>query len=366
MILHRWIWSGTSTPTKVATAALTVAALAVGGCGSSDERTAESTAGARPAEPATVVVATPFPSALAFPELYVAQARGYFDDLSLDVSVEPLDGSGSTLQSLETGQVQVAVPSPGPIMQAAERGGTPLTVYTSYQKPIFSLVTIPASGVTTLEQLEGKTIGVGALDGGEVPVVKGLLADLGLREGEDYRLLAVGDGGTASAALERGDVAAYGAAFVDLLILEGAGVRTVDLAPDGYGRGTDSHYVVSRELADGQPDVVGRFGRALAQGASALHADPAGQFDEICGAYEEECADREFARRLFDAVLELQELPPEARGRWGWTDVAGVQEYADLLVDQGELRRPVEAGELFTNEFLSRHDATPAPPAERR
>lgn len=329
--------------------------LALAACGDDDDESGGGGGSADASgqvEPATMTVATPFPSGLAFPELFVATARGYFDDEKLTVEVEPLDGSGSTLQALETGQVDVAIPSPGPIIQAAQRGGNPLSIYTSYQQGIFSLVTTPDTGVSSLEDLEGKTIGVGALDGGEVPVVKAMLATAGLEEGDGFKLLAVGDGGTASTALERGDIDAYGAAFVDLLILEGSGFETVDLSPEGFQGGTDTHYVVNGDMRNDDPELIVRFGRALAQGANWLHANPDRGLDLICKEFPEECEDRKFAEALLDAVIELETLPPGADGQWGYTDVEAIQEFADLLFEEGELQQKADVSEMFTNEFV--------------
>jgi NitT/TauT family transport system substrate-binding protein len=319
-------------------------------CGG-DDVASEGTSSGAP-EATTLTVATPFPSGLAFPELFVAIARKNFDDENLTIEVEPLDGSGSTLQALATGQVDVAVPSPGPIMQAAQRGGTPLSIYTSYQRGIFSLITSPETGVRSLEDLEGKTIGVGALDSGEVPVVKAMLATVGLEEGDGYKLLAVGDGGTASAALQRGEIAAYGAAFVDILILEGSGAELIDLSPEGFQGGTDTHYVVSKDMRDSDPDVIVRFGRALAEGAAWLHENPDQALDLICDRFPEECEDREFAQQLLDAVLELQKLPPSADGQWGYTDMDAIQEFGDMLFEQGELQAKPDVSQMFTDEFV--------------
>jgi NitT/TauT family transport system substrate-binding protein len=329
-----------------------VVALGLAACGDDDDDGGSGGSGGG-AEPASLTVATPYPSGIAFPELFVANARGYFDEEQLEVEVEPLDGSGSTLQALETGQVDVAIPSPGPIIQAAQRGGNPLSVYTSYQDGIFSLLTSSDSGISSLEDLEGETVGVSALDGGEVPVVKAMLGEAGLEEGDGYKLLAVGDGGTASTALEKGDVAAYGANFADALILEGAGIDVVDLTPTGFNGGTDTHYVVDASLRDDDPELITRFGRALARASEWLHANPDRALDLICKEFPEECEDREFAQQIFDAVIELETLPDSAQGQWGYTDLDRIQEFADVLLEQEELQQQADVSEMFTDEFVA-------------
>lgn len=304
------------------------------------------------AEAASLTVATPFPSGLAFPDLYIADAQGYFAEENLEVTVEPLDGSGATLQALETDSADVAVPSPGPVMQGVQQGAEITSIFTSYHSGIFSVVTTPDSGIEELADLQGASVGVGALDGGEVPVVTAMLADAGLEEGTDYELLAVGDGGTALTALRNGDVAAYGAAFIDVLIIEGSGQELVDLTPEQFVTGTDVHFAVGNDMLADESDIAARFTRALAKGAAWLQANPDEALDVVCGEFPEECEDEEFARDILDAVIELETLPESADGQYGYTDLDNLQVFADTLAEEGELEGEIDVTEMFSNEFI--------------
>jgi NitT/TauT family transport system substrate-binding protein len=322
--------------------------------GATDTEASEETDGA--AEAASLTVATPFPSAIVFPDLYAADGRGYFEDENLDVTIEPLDGSGAALQAVESGAADVALVSPGPLMQAVERGSDFVSVFTAYQDGIFSLVTLEDSDVSSIEDLSGTTVGVGALDGGETPVVKSMLAAAGLQEGEDYELLAVGDGGTAAGALEGGDISAYGAAFIDVLIMEAGGFTTTDLTPSDFEQGGDSMYVFSGDAVENDPALVERFGRALARGMQWATDNPADSLELSCQVFPEECEDQAFAEQILDEVLAFTVLPDAAEGQWGFQDLEANEVFAQQLVDQGELTEPPDIAAIFNNDFLDTYN----------
>jgi NitT/TauT family transport system substrate-binding protein len=210
--------------------------------------------------------------------------------------------------------------------------------------------------VESIDDLEGTTVGVGALDGGETPVVKAMLSEVGLEEGEDYELLAVGDGGTAAGGLQGGDIAAYGAAFIDVLIMEASGVETADITPEDFELGTDEHYVFSTERFEDDADVVERFGRAIARGQQWSMDNPNEALDIACEAIPEECEDRAFAEDILSAVMGFAELPESADGQWGFTDLDAMEVFAAQLVEQGELTDEPDAAAIFRNDYVEAYN----------
>jgi NitT/TauT family transport system substrate-binding protein len=302
-------------------------------------------------ETTEITVASPFPSCLAFFPVYVAIDRGYFADEGLDVTVEPLDGSGAALQAVLTDRAQIAMPSPGPFMQSVEEGAELQDFYTMYQGDIFSVVVPEDSEVNDVAELEGKKIGIGAPDGGEVPYVKSLLSEAaGLDEG-DYELVTVGDGGSAAVALERGDVDAYGAAFIDIAIMRQRGLELRALTDPDYPSGIDTLSVSKDEWVEENEDAVKGYGRALARATTWAIDNPEGTVDICAKSFPDETTDREFALALLDEVITLTNLPEEADGKYGYSPVESLEPYRDFLVEQGELETAVDL-DIFNNDFL--------------
>lgn len=320
--------------------------LVTAGCGGDDEGGGETT---------KLTVTIPFPSGAVFYPLFVAQENGYFEEEGIEVTVEPVDGSGATIQQLSAGQAQVAVPSPGPFMQAVARGEDLRSVYTLYQSNVFS-VQVPAdSEVQSLADLEGKTVGVGALDGGETPFVKAALKEAaGLEEG-DYELLAVGDGGQAAVALNRGDVDAYASAFVDVAIMKLRGVELRNILPEEFQNFFDTVFVFKSDFVEENANVIEGFGRAIAKGTVWGLDNAAGVVEITSKFFPEEAEDKAFTQALVEETSTLYELPDETDGKWGYSVPEFVERYMNFLVEQGELEEPVDT-DIFSNDHVDEYN----------
>lgn len=293
----------------------------------------------------------PFPSGAVFYPLFVAEEQGYFADEGLTVTVEALDGSGAILQTLLSGQAEVGLPSPGPLLDAVNSGADLKSVYTLFQSNVFALVAPDGGEITELADLEGTTIGVGTLDGGEVPFLRALLAqEAGLGE-DDYELLAVGDGGTAAVALERGDVVAYAAAFPDVAILRLRGLEVIDLISPTFRSFFDSVVVMEEGFIAENPEVVEGFGRAVARATEWGFENPTSIIDITSLYYPEEAEEPELTQAFLDETIGLFELPEEADGQFGYAVPEAVERYVGFLVEQGELEQAPEV-EVFVNDFV--------------
>jgi NitT/TauT family transport system substrate-binding protein len=326
-----------------------VLTLVAAGCGGDDEESGAS------GDTTRLTVTIPFPSGAVFYPLFVAQENGYFEEEGIEVNVEPVDGSGATIQQLAAGQAQVAVPSPGPFMQAVARGENLKSVYTLYQSNVFSVQVPEDSDVQSLADLRGKTVGVGALDGGETSFVKAALKEeAGLDEG-DYELLAVGDGGQAVVALERGDVDAYAAAFVDVAIMRLRGVELRNILPDEFQNFFDTVFVFDGDFVDDNHDVIEGFGRAIAKGTVWGLDNPAGVVDITSKFFPEEAEDKKFTQALVEETSTLYALPEQAEGKWGYAVPELVERYMGFLVDQGELEEEVDT-DIFTNDHVDAYN----------
>lgn len=334
-------------------AALVSLALVAAACGDDgDEGTDGDGQGAEIIE---LTATIPFPSGVVFYPLYVAEARGYFEEEGLSVTTEPVDGSGQVLQQLLAGQAQIGLPSPGPFMSSVLEGADLVSVYTLFQSNVFALVAPGDSGVDELSDLAGQTVGVGTIEGGETTFVKALLSQEAGLEEADYDLLAVGDGGTATVALQRGEVAAYAAAFPDVAIMRLQGLELRDLISEDFRSFFDSLVVVERSFLEENEEAVAGLGRALARATVWGLENP----EEVIGitsqSFPEETDDRDFTLALLIETQNLFALPVEAEGRWGYAVPEAVERYMDFLVEQGELEEPVDPS-IFVNDYVEEYN----------
>ncbi|TFV59832.1 ABC transporter substrate-binding protein [Geodermatophilus sp. DF01-2] len=292
----------------------------------------------------------PFPSGISFYPLFVAQERGYFGD-DISVNVEVAEGTAASLQQVLTGQAEMCLCSPGPVLQAVAEGEGLVSVYTLYQSDVFALVTEAGEPIENVEELRGQTIGVDAREAGAESWLVPLLSAQGLEAGEDYEITAVGSGATPIAAFERDEIAAYAAAYVDVAVMELRGFETERVDVPGSEVFFDATVWMREDFVEDNPEVVEAVGRGLAMASAWGMENPEGVLEITGQQFAEEVSDMDFALALVEETEALWELPESAEGQWGYSDPDRVQALIDALVAQGYLEEPVDPG-VFTNEFV--------------
>ena len=305
--------------------------------------------------PVTVVV--PNPSAITFMPMWAALGEGYFAEEGLDITVQAVDGSSSVLQVMSSGQAQIGAPGPGPVLAARARGVDVVFLYNLYPKSVFGLMVKEDSPVQSPEDFTGQVIGIGTADGAEASFTRAILTDLGMVEGTDYTFLPVGDGGTATVAFMRDEVAAYAAAVSDAAIMKNRGMVLREITPEQYLAYFGNGLAAMREYIDANPEVIEGFGRAMVRGMK-FALDPANVetvLDHATVGNPSEGEDREFAASLLAAALERMTptdafagegfgyLPPEHWELWHQSAIAA-----------GTLTEPLpDLTAAYTNDFVA-------------
>ncbi|MGH6925307.1 MAG: ABC transporter substrate-binding protein [Propylenella sp.] len=316
-----------------------------------------SLAGAQDLKPITFI--TPNPSALNIFPVWVAIGEGYFADEGLEVTVQAVDGSSQVLQAMSAGQAQIGLPGPAPLLAARERGEDVVFIYNLNPKSIFGIVVRAESDYQQPADLKGKTIGVGTADGAEVGYARSILADAGLTEGTDYTFLPVGDGGTAAAAFERGDIEAYAAATSDAAIMTTRGLTLREITPDKFKAYFGNGVAAYRSYIEENRDVIEGFGRAITRGLK-FGMDPANREATLAHAAAgnpQEGEDKALANALFDQLLTKMDIGDQAEG-YGYQPPANWETWHNTLVESGGLKAPMtNLTEAYSNEFVEMWNA---------
>jgi NitT/TauT family transport system substrate-binding protein len=243
--------------------------------------------------------------------IYVAEELGYFEEEGLDVTIEIVDGSSAAMQQLIAGNGDIALPSAPAVVQTVVSGRDVAWFYTYFYQNVFELAASADSGVQSLEDLRGRAIGISEASGGEVPLVRGVMAGAGMAEGADYQMLPVGEGGQLTfQALEAGDVDAYSSSVFDVAAVEAAGLDLVPLLPDDFRFMPSQGLVATQEVFDERTDAMAGFARAQAKAKVWADTNP-----EAARAITEEVQpelfeDPAFADAIWDATQRLF-TPPE-------------------------------------------------------
>lgn len=311
-------------------------ALTATACGGSTSTSNGGAAASDAPGPKTATVALPFASCLAWWPFYVAQDKGYFTDEGLDAKFEGLDGSSAAIQATLSGKAQLAMSAPDNYLAAADKGASVTGLYSFYTKPIFALVTPTDSGITTLDQVAGTTVGISTPGGGDVTYSQALLKQgAGLTVDKDYQQLAVGDGGAAATALQKGAIKSYSASYFDEEIIKSGGMQLRELTSPDFPAVVGDLLVGTKEWVEGNRPTVEALGRATARGTEygLAHRD---EVISICSkVMPEETEEKAFAKAIVDRVADLTTPQPSAQGRFGYIDEQEWNKYRDLLVELG-------------------------------
>ncbi|MGZ8155247.1 MAG: ABC transporter substrate-binding protein [Burkholderiales bacterium] len=134
---------------------------------------------------------------------------GYFKQEGLEVEVSPTAGAAAAMQLVVGGRADFAIGNPSGAMIAIQKGADVRFYYTSIRGDIFGLALPADSGLKSLQDLKGKTIGVSSFASGGTNYAKGLMKTLGMESGRDYSLVEVGVGARAASAYQSKQIHAF-------------------------------------------------------------------------------------------------------------------------------------------------------------
>lgn len=320
--------------------------LGIAACGGDEQ--------ASPEELRSVTVLVPFPSEVSFFPIPVAEEMGYFAEEGLTVELLGLQGSAAVLQQIVAGQASVGATDPGLFASATADGSASefTTVYTLNQRLVFRLVRLNDGEFTEITELEGQSIGVDDLSGGEMPVLRGALQNAGLDPDADVDIVEVGGGETAAVALERGSVVAYMAAISNMPALEAQGLELEEFDLGQFDLFPAANIIMSQEALDDDRDFAVGLLRGISKGLEFGFANPEGTIDLIEHRSPDQVENRDFAEGILRWNLRTRELPPEADGLWGYNNPQGWEFYLDFLKEAGEVPEDVSTEDLYTNDLL--------------
>jgi NitT/TauT family transport system substrate-binding protein len=285
--------------------------------------------------------------------LWAADALGYFAEEGLKVSVQPTNGSPEVARLVAAGQGDFGFPGAEATIISVAKGLPVIDVFCIQQRMVYSLGAPQASAINTVADLKGKRIGVQSLTASPVFVAKALLRGVGLDPERDVTFVPVGIGAQAVAAVKSGQVDA--AAFHDTQFLQFAMSEVpFRLFPmPAFAKHFTAGIVVKSDMVAARPEMVTGFGRAIAKGLVYSFANPEASIKAMA-----QVVPGTGVKNPAEALAELkqrltyEELPPEAKGQWGWNTTERYGRFADFLLDAGVVDRKVDGGKLFDGRFL--------------
>ncbi|HEX5989931.1 MAG TPA: ABC transporter substrate-binding protein [Solirubrobacterales bacterium] len=325
-----------------------MAAAVLAGCGSGGE--AETTASLPLEPPREIDVTLDGYSGPGTVGILMAERRGYFDDLGLDVWVRTPASRLSPVPYVVGREVALSVSHQPQVVLAKEKGA-PITAFGSLvSKPTAAMIWPRGSGIGGVSDLKGKTIGFAGL-----PFEREFLVRILEQEGlalsdvkiitDDYYLVSTVVSGQVDAI--------FGAANVEGAELKALGFDPVITPVSSFGIPPYDELVLitrSDRLAK-EPDAIRAFMAAVARGTAAAIEDPeaaASVIERSIGA------DADRSRKVNEAQVEAT-LPLLSRD--GYLDPDQAKGLVDWMQEEGMAQQAPSVDELFTDEYLAQPDS---------
>jgi NitT/TauT family transport system substrate-binding protein len=197
----------------VLTAVALAAALATAGCGSRSAGSGPS----GPEKPDIVIGALP---AIGSAGIWIALDEGLFAKAGLHVTVEQLGAPPTVIPALKHGEIDVLEYQWTTVIAAEAAGVARLHAIAAAQSlgpRSHEILVLPHSGITTLAQLKGKTIGIQSLDGLDTILVDSTLAADGISPSQVHLVAVPFQGMETALAARRVDAVEPAEPFVTLL-----------------------------------------------------------------------------------------------------------------------------------------------------
>ncbi|MEZ3160373.1 ABC transporter substrate-binding protein [Microbacterium sp. BWT-B31] len=334
-------------------AAITVSALALAGCAGGDA-SASAGGGGEDVLKMTYISYLPMTTLSTSIEM-LADTGGYFTKHGLDVEFQVVKGAGAAIPALIGGQTPVTKVGMIDALTAADEGQPLVQVGTIERGGAFQIVSDKKDPITTLDDLEGKVIGLSSIGGTSEKTLRLALKDVGLDlkqidspgKGE-VGMTVVGSGPADFANVQNGRIAAYMVGIdIATIVAKQFGDEAVIASGLTSKVQADSQvYVATKDSLEKNAEVIKRFLAATTEAKQALLDDET--LDDSVASLQSGYS----FPSLDDAEVAKQSID-QLRARW---TIDG--EYPSL---ENETDRFVSAyGELKSNNLLKAGDGDPA------
>ncbi|MFI6453077.1 ABC transporter substrate-binding protein [Streptosporangium amethystogenes] len=308
------------------------AALVLSACGGSDKATDTTAANAGGLEKTQIKIgALPIPDSAA---LYIANKRGFFKDEGLTVTIEPVPGGAQAQQSLIGGSLDATQTNYVSAFLAVAAGNKMKIISDLYQAApnSFNLMVPKDSSIKTPADLKGKKVAVNSLKNIGTLAVTSVLKTHGLTEADVQFLEFPFPEMGAQLANKVVDAAWMTEPALTAVQKNLGAQKLADTMVDSTADFPIAGVVVMESFATENPKTVAAFQRAIAK-AQQISATDRKAVEEILPTYTKIDA-------ATAAVITLGSFPTSL-------DETRLQRVADLMVEQGYLKSPIQAKTLL-------------------
>jgi NitT/TauT family transport system substrate-binding protein len=280
----------------------------------------------------------------------VAKDKGYYEQLGLDVTIGTGSGSGSTAQLIGSKGDMIGFADGYVVGNSVSKGLDIRMVASIYRRNPTAVLVLADSPIETPKDLEGKTIGI-PTGGAQFQQWPAYAKGCGL-DTSRIQLVNVDPASTSAALMQRriDALAAYAQSAAPPIEVRG-GMQTnlfwfTDCGVTSVSNGNNVHNDLNKE----RPDLIRDFVAASIRGFLYTRRNP----DEAVAIVEKfgTGIDPAIARRELELSWQTW-VTPNTEGRpLGWMAEQDWQATVEILREYGGVTTPLDAKQLYTNDFI--------------
>jgi len=280
---------------------------------------------------------------------YLASEKGYYKDAGMNVEIIVGSGSGDSVKLLATGDVDFSLAAGANVIQGISSGMPIKVIGVIYQDDPTSFTVLDGKGITKLEDLIGKKIGV-ALNSSTYPEYLALLK----RNGIDQSQVTEVPVNFGIEPLLTGQIDAFPGFLTQIpLQVQAAGQKPIVIPFKDYGINMYGVSIVARdETIKNNPDLVQRFVDATFKGWSYVFDHRNEAIDIMMNKFPE--LDRNKITNELDLLIPLILTDTTKEYGLGYSVDTRWEDTINILFDQNVISNKVEPINVFTNKFVQK------------
>jgi NitT/TauT family transport system substrate-binding protein len=280
----------------------------------------------------------------------LAHQKGFYKDVGLNVDIGPGKGSGSTAQLVGSKATQFGFSDGFVVGNSVAKGMNIRTVAGIYRRNPTAVVVLADSDIKSPKDLEGKSIALtpGSAQFQQWPAfAKGCKVDV-----DKVRVVSIDPAGTPPALIagQVPAIAGFAQGQVPTVEIRGGKKARVFWYADCGVTAVSNGIVVHNDFIKEEPDLIRSFVAASLRGFLYARAHP----DELVAAVTAFSPTVDPAIVLREAELSWQSwVTPNTVGKpLGWMSDKDWEQTVEVLKAYGGVTTPLEASQLYTNDFV--------------
>ena len=270
--------------------------------------------------------------------LYVAEAKKLFEKEGLTVQTTVTRSSAKQIEAMEKGEFDIGHQAADHIIRAVEKGSE-LFIVMALNRPAYSIVAQPT--IASLQDLRGKAIGVDGANTGYALLLKKILAQKGVKDGE-YTLKEVGGTNERYEAVKTGATAAGLINQPFDLKLFAEGFKSLGSTSDYFPHYQGSVTATKRSWAAKNQDTLIRYIRGYVAASDWLF-DPKNREEAIEILLNRVKIDRAQAGATYEGTLGKALVPKAA------VNLDGLRQVIEVFWEAQGLKPPLPSPEKYVD-----------------